>query len=127
MDWMHGGCGFMQQFGGIDANDDGRISDDEAAARREGVFAAMDADDNAELTQEEYMAVRMGPGHGRNKARQERRQKAKLDRFKPMDTDNNGTVSKAEWMKAGHVRFAKADTDKDGVVTPWEFRSVRRQ
>jgi hypothetical protein len=120
------GPGFMMRFGVIDDNDDGRISDEEAAAQREAVFVAMDADDDGELTQEEYMEVRMGPGEGRNEERRKARQEAKLARFKPMDSDNSGKVSKAEWMAAGKKRFEDADADKDGVVTPWEFRSQHR-
>ncbi|MBC7338024.1 MAG: hypothetical protein H5U01_17375, partial [Clostridia bacterium] len=51
----------------IDADDNGVVSAEEAASAAEEVFAAMDADDNAELTMEEYMLVRMGPQDGWNK------------------------------------------------------------
>ena len=93
--------GFMARFAVIDNNDDGRISDDEAAAHRESVFLAMDSDDDGELTEEEYMAIRMGGGEGRNKERMKSQQEAKLARFKPMDTDGSGKVSKSEWMITG--------------------------
>lgn len=123
---MGRGRGFMRRFSVIDANDDERISADEAASQRESVFLVMDQDDDGELTEDEYMAIRMGMGEGRNKARREARQAAKKARFAPMDTDKSGKVSKAEWMSAGKARFEAADTDKDGIVTPWEFRSMRR-
>lgn len=116
---------FMERFGIVDANDDGRISDDEAAAQREAVFAAMDADDSADLTEVEFMTVRMGPGEGNNEERRKARQDAKRARFAPMDADKSGTVSKAEFMAEGKARFAAADADGDGVVTPWEFRANR--
>lgn len=115
---------FMERFSIVDANDDGRIGDDEAAAQREAVFAAMDADDSGELTEAEYMAVRMGPGDGRDEDRRKAREEAKRARFAPMDTDKSATVSKAEFMTAGRIRFETADADKDGVVTPWEFRAI---
>ncbi|RVK16354.1 hypothetical protein CN165_18940 [Sinorhizobium medicae] len=54
----------MERIGAIDTNDDGVISDDEAAHQVELVFAAMAADDDGELTEDEYMSVRMGPGRG---------------------------------------------------------------
>ena len=135
---MRGGQRFMQRFVAIDVNEDGKISDDEAAAMRESVFYAMDADDNGELTVEEYMGVRMGPGAGngagndagndeggedRPRRMEGKRQEAKKARFEPMDADKNGTVSQAEWMAAGLERFKAADADGDGTVTPWEFRS----
>jgi hypothetical protein len=131
--WMAGqwagenGRGFMRRFAMIDGNDDGRISDDEAAAQRETVFLVMDADDNGELTEVEYMETRMGPGDGRNETRMKARQETKRARFAPMDTDKSGTVSKAEFMAQGKARFAKADADGDGIVTPWEFRSVHQE
>ncbi len=119
------GRGMMERMGAIDTNDDGVISDDEAADQVESVFAAMDADDNDELTEEEYMAVRMGPQRGNNEDRQKARQENKKARFTEMDTDKNGTVSKVEFLAAGKARFEDADTDKDGKVTPWEFRARR--
>jgi hypothetical protein len=125
---MGQGGGMMQQrFGTIDENNDGVISDDEAAAQVESVFAAMDADDNGELTMDEYMAVRMGPGKGLNPDRQKLMQDKKQARFGAMDTDKSGTVSQAEFVAGGKARFAAADTDKDGKVTPWEFRALRWQ
>ena len=92
----------MGRFAIIDANDDGVISPDEAAAQRESVYLAMDSDDDGFLTEEEYMAVRMGPQEGRNEERMKARQEQKKARYAPMDTD------------------------KDGEVTPWEFRSQHR-
>lgn len=117
---------FMQRFAIIDENSDDRIGADEAAAWRESVFFAMDADDDSELTNEEYMTIRMGNGEGHNAKRQKRKQEKKQARFKPMDTDNSGTVSITEWMDAGKKSFAKADADGDGIVTPWEFRANRK-
>ena len=125
--WGRGmGRGMMMRFRTIDQNADGVISDDEAAANAEAVFTAMDADFDAEITEAEFMAVRMGYGRGRNKARQAVMQKRKKERFPLMDTDKNGTVSKAEFLNAAQKRFAAADTDQDGQVTPWEFRATRR-
>ncbi|MDO6962747.1 EF-hand domain-containing protein [Rhizobium alvei] len=116
----------MDRIGAIDSNDDGIISADEAADQVESVYAAMDADDDGELTMEEFMAVRMGPQLGQNEARQKMMQDRKKARFGEMDVDKSGKVSKAEFIAAGKARFEAADTDKDGQVTPWEFRAQRR-
>lgn len=107
----------------IDADENGVISAEEAASAAEEVFAAMDSDDNAELTKDEYMAVRMGPQEGWNKTRQAAREKEKGDRFGAMDTDKNDSVSQAEFIANAKARFEAADGDKDGKVTPWEWRS----
>jgi Ca2+-binding EF-hand superfamily protein len=106
----------------IDSNDDGVISDDEAAAQVESVFLAMDADDDGELTEEEFMTVRMGPGQGLNSARRKQMEERKRARFVEMDADKSGKVSKSEFIAAGKARFLAADGDGDGKVTPWEFR-----
>lgn len=119
------GQGFMGRMGAIDTNNDGVIGDDEAAAQVEAVYAAMDADDDGELTEEEYMAVRMGPQRGWNTNRQKVMQERKKARFGEMDADKSGKVSKAEFIAGGKARFEAADTDKDGKVTPWEFRAQR--
>jgi Ca2+-binding EF-hand superfamily protein len=85
----------------------------------------MDADDDNELTVEEFMEIRMGGGEGRNPQRQKMRQEQKKARFAPMDTDKSGKVSKVEFMEAGKKDFEAADGNKDGKVTPWEFRAHR--
>lgn len=123
------GQGMMGRMAAIDTNNDGIIGDDEAAAQVESVFAAMDSDGDGELTEEEYMSVRMGPGFGqsRNEERQKAMQERKKARFVEMDADKNGKVSQAEFIAGGKSRFQTADTDKDGKVTPWEFRSQRWQ
>ncbi|WP_429818388.1 hypothetical protein [Ensifer sp. B1-9] len=100
------------------------ISDDEAAAEVESVFAAMDGDDDGELTEDERMSVRMGPGGDLTAARQ--KQERKNTRFGEMDDDKNGKISKMEFMAAGKARFEAADTDKDSLMRPWEFRAQQR-
>lgn len=126
---MMQGQGMMGRMAAIDTNNDGVISDDEAASQVEAVFAAMDSDDDGDLTEEEYMSVRMGPqfGQGLNEARQKAMQERKKERFVEMDPDKNGKVSQAEFIAGGKARFQAADTDKDGKVTPWEFRAQRWQ
>ena len=115
----------MQGYGRaaiIDLNDDGRISDAEAASAAEDVFLAMDADDNGEITKDEYMAVRMGPGTGWNSERQAQMQAQKEARYAELDTDGDGKVTKAEFLDTAKAHHAAADDDGDGTVSPWEHR-----
>lgn len=110
------------RFAIIDADEDGVVTAEEAASAADEVFTAMDSDDDGALTREEYLAVRMGTGEGWNAQRQAARQAAKEARFAEMDTDRNGTVSRAEFMDGARAHFEAADSDKDERVTPWEFR-----
>jgi len=110
------------RFAVIDLNDDGQISDEEAASVALDVFLAMDADDDGELTKEEYMTVRMGYGRGWNPARQAEMQERKSARFNEMDADGNGSVSRGEFLDAAKSHHAAADADADGNVSPWEHR-----
>jgi len=122
-----GGHRFMERFAAIDANEDGRVSPEEAAQNVESVFLAMDADDDDALTLAEYMAVRMGPGQGMNPNRQQAMQELKKSRFGKMDTNADGSVSRQEFLKSGEARFKASDLDKDGKVNPWEFRMLRHR
>ncbi len=69
------------RFTMIDENEDGVISAEEAASAVDQVFTAMDTDDDAALTMDEYLAVRMGSGEGWNPERQAARQAAKKARY----------------------------------------------
>jgi hypothetical protein len=111
------------RFATVDANEDGLVSDEEAASQADMVFTAMDADDDGALTTDEYMAVRMGPATGVNPEREAAMMTRKAERFDPMDADTDGKVTKAEFMAASQAQFTAADGDGDGRVTPWEMRS----
>jgi hypothetical protein len=111
------------RFAAIDSNEDGFVSSEEAASSADVVFSAMDADDDGTITLDEFMAVRMGAQIAMNPERQALMQARKKARFDPMDTDSDGSVSKAEFMSASKAHFDAADTDQDGKVTPWEIRA----
>ncbi len=46
----------------IDENQDGLISEDEAAAWHEQAFLMLDRDEDGILTEAEFMSTRLGPG-----------------------------------------------------------------
>ena len=85
----------------------------------------MDADSSGSLTKDEYMSVRMGSQRGYNQARMDAMQQQKANRFAPMDTNRDGTVSEAEFLADHDAMFAKMDRNGDGRVVPAEFRGHR--
>jgi hypothetical protein len=112
----------------IDANADGVIGDDEAAALAEFAFRRLDDNRDEAVSEAEFSE---GRGHGRHggwfrwlaKEEAEAVLKVRKDRFVALDSDKNGSVSKTEFLADAKAKLAAADTDKDGKVTPWEFRS----
>jgi Ca2+-binding EF-hand superfamily protein len=114
-------------LGMLDTDGNGVVEEEEAAARHESVFTAMDTDGDDALTEDEMLAVRMGPGPMAPAAgpRAERRRERLTKRFELMDKDGDGMVSRAEFMAYGAERFKALDQDGDGTVTVWEYRSHR--
>lgn len=113
---------WRERFSAIDADGNGTISQAENAAQAGQVFDAMDVDSNGKVTREEYMALRLGNQRGWNKARQETRQASKAGRYAAMDTNNDGTLDRAEFVAGAAARFRAADRNRDGRLTPTEFR-----
>ena len=103
----------------VDANDDGAVSAAEAAAWHEGMFNAMDANNDGVLDIDEFVAA---AGQNRGYRQQEKR----AERFREIDGDNDGNVTQAEFMAMGKSRFEAADGDGDGRVSVWEWRSAPR-
>lgn len=106
----------------IDVNEDGVVSDEEAASAADDVFTAMDTDDDGFVTLDEYLAIRMGRQTGYNPDRQEAMQQSKQERFTGMDPDGDGKVSKEEFLRAAQAHHEASDADADGKVSPWEHR-----
>ncbi len=71
-----------------DANGDGTLTRAEAAAHAEAQFARMDANRDGRVTSEDRAAG------------QERR---RTETFSRMDADNNGSITRAEWDRAGEA------------------------
>ena len=128
----HGKHGGHEGRGGkgmriIDANSDGVIGEDEAAALADGVFMRMDQDRDGKVSEAEFLA---GPrGHKGwfdwNSDESAAVQKIRTDAFAALDVNKDKSMDKAEFFVDAKARLAAADADKDGKVTPWEFRASR--
>jgi Ca2+-binding EF-hand superfamily protein len=119
----HGGRGMQM----IDANNDGIIGEDEAAALADHAFQRMDNDGDGKVTEAEFVA---GP-HGKrgwfdwNSAETAAVQKVRSDKFATLDVNKDKSLDKVEFFADAKAKLAAADTDKDGKVSPWEFRASR--
>lgn len=88
-----GACGFRH----ADANNDGKVTLDEALAHGKAMFELRDKNKDGVLTRDEI------PGRGAN--------------FAGADTNNDGKVTFAEHEAFLRSRFATMDQNKDGVLS----------
>ena len=90
---------------GLDTDNDGTVSVDEAKKAAQVVFDKLDRDHDGTLTGREL--------RGRLSAKE----------FTAADADKDGTLSKDEYLAVVEQRFKAADTDNDGTLTRRELRS----
>ncbi len=109
------GAMLTELFDTIDANKDGKVTQDELAAHRKAEFTATDTNGDGALSAEELQARMLAQMLARQSARM-------IDN---MDDDGNGTLSEAE-MGEGPVaqNFARIDTDNDGAISKEEAQAV---
>ena len=71
-------------------------------------FARYDPDEDGTITRREMMGTR-------------------LDSWKRLDTDGNGSLSFEEWAIKTSEKFAEADADRSGALDAAEFRTTKRE
>lgn len=94
-----------------DANNDGRVTLDEARTAQRRTFDRFDANHDGSLSFEEIEAM----------------PERLADRMDRMDTDADREVSRAEIDKAAEERFRRRDKNGDGVLSGEERRYVRER
>lgn len=114
-----------------DQDRDGRIGRQEFDAWHSDAFARMDADGNG-LTREEYFSSRLGAGpygasnSSRKQTMQERALLRKTERFRVMDGNGDGVVTRTEFMKFGELHYLEADANDDGQLSFKELEQYNR-
>lgn len=113
-------------FAAVDADEDGKITQEELDAYKDVMFSSMDADGNGTVDATELAA------------HQELQQKERLQTraeamIKARDTDGDGVLS-AEEMAAGPQRvqtetsmIARFDTDGDGALSEAELEAAQNR
>lgn len=126
---MRGGnmMGFAagEAFARADANNDGKVTRDEAAAWLQARFTEIDANKDGGITLEEMRAfytARRGEGRGPPEAMRERMQDRQAAMFRFIDADLDGKITLAELRVMADAMFRSMDADSDGTLTRAEVQ-----
>lgn len=136
------------KFAEMDANKDGVLNQADRAAHMGHMFDKFDTDHNGSLSRDEFIAAHQkgpmgegmghgpaggpgmdgGPGkrgeHGGRGGRGEHRGGGMM-MLKMADANNDGNVTKAEFVAGALKHFDMADANKDGKLTPEERKAAR--
>lgn len=113
----------------FDRDRDGSIDRSEFQQWHESSFSAVDSDGDGGFRLEEFQAVRLGPGpmgDGSSQRSKERAQLRKTERFRVMDGDGDGIVTRAEYMNFGELNYLDADANDDGKLSYGELQQFHR-
>lgn len=115
----------------FDRDRDGSIDRSEFQQWHISSFDALDSDGDGGFGLQEFKAMRFGPGPLGNNSRQrqlseERAQLRKTERFRLMDGNGDGIVTRAEYMKFGELNYLDADTNDDGKLSYGELQQFHR-
>lgn len=111
-----------------DRDRDGFLSQAEFRAWHESAFGAFDGDGSGGFSLQEYLATRYGPGPkaGGASKNQERATLRKTERFRLMDGDGDGVVTRTEFMNFGELNYLEADANDDGRLKFKELNQYHR-
>lgn len=106
----HGHRGGGRMLFMADANNDGTVTRQEFDTGRDGLFARLDANSDGNVTQEEGRA-------GWRAMREEHREERGEQRFQRHDANNDGAISRDEFLSGPNERFAELDANHDGQLS----------
>ena len=103
-----------------DTNKDGFVDRKEWTAGQEARFKQLDTNGDGKLTKDELFV-------GNGVPPSDRQLQSQATYFRLLDSDKDGTVSKAEFLALAERNFVRCDLDKDGRITVAECRQALRR
>lgn len=119
-----------EAFARADANNDGKVTRDEANAWLAARFAEIDANKDGGLTIEEtraFYTARRGEGRGPPEGMRERMETHQSARFRFIDADLDGKITLPELRVMADAMFRSMDADSDGALTRAEVQRRGRR
>jgi hypothetical protein len=110
----HGGRGMFRMMEAFDANEDGKLSQEEIDSSRAERFGQFDGDGDQSLTLQEYEQLWLD-------AMRERM----VDRFQHLDADGDAKVTAEEFQRPFAKMVQRKDRNGDGVIDRNDFRRHR--
>src|ERR1700704_3594214 len=114
----HAPSGLMR----YDTNKDGVVDRAEWKAGQEARFKRLDANGDGKLTQEELFA--RTPAVGNSVLPTDRQAQRQSTYFQLLDADKDGVVTLVEFMAQADRNFARCDINKDGRIDTAECRQA---
>jgi len=105
-----------------DADKDGVVTIEEWRAGQQARFKRLDANGDGKLTQDELFA--RTPAIGNSVLPSDRQAGRQSAYFQRLDTDKDGVVTLAEFMAQGERNFARCDLDGNGRIDSAECRQA---
>jgi EF hand len=110
-----GGRFLFKMMESFDANDDGKLSQEEIDTARGARFTKFDGDSDQALTLAEYQDLWL-------EAMRERM----VDRFQQLDADGDGRVTTEEFQRPFAKTVRRMDRNDDGVIDREDFQRPRK-
>ncbi len=105
-----------------DTNKDGAVDRAEWRAGQEARFKRLDANGDGKLSQDELFA--RTPSTGNSVLPSDRQAQRQSAYFQRLDADRDGLVTLVEFMALAERNFARCDLDKDGRIDTTECRQA---
>ena len=105
-----------------DANKDGTVTAEEWKTGQQARFKSLDANGDGKLSQDEMYA--RTPAVGNSILPTDRQAGRQSSNFQRLDTDRDGFVTLTEFMVQADRNFARCDTDKNGRIDTAECRQA---
>ncbi|MBM0105715.1 hypothetical protein JM946_13200 [Steroidobacter sp. S1-65] len=122
MPTSHNLAGMLEIY---DDDGDDVLSREQYDAQRAKVFAATDVNKDGKLDHAEYVNEFDARLSERIADRRQSQLKQGRVRFKAIDSDENGGISRAEYFAMSARMFERADTNKDGLISQADPPPVR--